>query len=29
VKTHFARFGDKLPPEFNRQMDAFEKRLGA
>jgi hypothetical protein len=29
VKTHFARYGDKLPPEFNRQMDAFEKRLGA
>jgi phosphoenolpyruvate carboxykinase (GTP) len=28
VKTHFARFGDKLPPEFPRQLDAFEKRLG-
>ena len=27
VKTHFARFGDKLPPEFSRQMDVFEKRL--
>ena len=28
VKTHFARFGDKLPPEFARQMESFEKRLG-
>jgi phosphoenolpyruvate carboxykinase (GTP) len=28
VKTHFARFGDKLPPEFVRQLDALEKRLG-
>jgi len=28
VRTHFARFGDKLPGEFNRQMDSFEKRLG-
>ena len=27
VKTHFARFGDKLPPEFSRQMNVFEKRL--
>ncbi len=28
VKGHFARFGDKLPAEFTRQMAAFEKRLG-
>jgi hypothetical protein len=28
VKTHFARFGDKLPSEFVRQMEALEKRLG-
>ena len=28
VRSHFARFGDKLPPEFNRQMKAFEQRLG-
>lgn len=28
VRNHFARFGEKLPPEFNQQMDAFEKRLG-
>jgi len=28
VKSHFARFGDKLPSEFVRQMASLEKRLG-
>jgi phosphoenolpyruvate carboxykinase (GTP) len=28
VKTHFARFGDKLPPEFVRKLSALEERLG-
>jgi phosphoenolpyruvate carboxykinase (GTP) len=27
VRTHFTRFGDKLPPEFNRLMEDFEARL--
>ncbi len=27
VRKHFARFGDKLPPEFSRQIDLFEARL--
>jgi phosphoenolpyruvate carboxykinase (GTP) len=27
VRKHFARFGDKLPPEFARQIDVFEARL--
>ncbi len=26
---HFARFGDKLPAELRRQLDALEERLGA
>jgi phosphoenolpyruvate carboxykinase (GTP) len=29
VRAHFARFGDKLPPEFAQMLDAFEKRLAA
>ncbi|HTJ65652.1 MAG TPA: phosphoenolpyruvate carboxykinase (GTP) [Alphaproteobacteria bacterium] len=28
VKIHFARFGDKLPPEFVRKLTALEERLG-
>jgi phosphoenolpyruvate carboxykinase (GTP) len=28
VRKHFARFGDKLPAAFSRQMAALEKRLG-
>jgi phosphoenolpyruvate carboxykinase (GTP) len=28
VRAHFARFGDKLPPEFGQQLTSFEKRLG-
>jgi GTP-dependent phosphoenolpyruvate carboxykinase len=27
VRGHFARFGDKLPPEFTRMLNAFEERL--
>ena len=27
VRGHFARFGDKLPAEFVRMLDAFEARL--
>jgi phosphoenolpyruvate carboxykinase (GTP) len=29
VRGHFARFGDKLPPEFTRMLDTFEARLAA
>ena len=28
VKKHFARFGEKLPPQFVQHMAALEKRLG-
>jgi GTP-dependent phosphoenolpyruvate carboxykinase len=28
VRTHIARFGEKLPVEFAQQMASFEKRLG-
>jgi phosphoenolpyruvate carboxykinase (GTP) len=28
VRNHFARFGDRLPPEFDRQMASLEQRLG-
>jgi hypothetical protein len=28
VQAHFDGFGKKLPKEFNRQMAAFEERLG-
>ncbi len=28
VRSHFTRFGDRLPPEFDRQMAALEQRLG-
>jgi phosphoenolpyruvate carboxykinase (GTP) len=27
VRGHFAKFGDKLPPEFARMLDVFEARL--
>jgi len=27
VRGHFANFGDKLPPEFNRQLDQLARRL--
>jgi phosphoenolpyruvate carboxykinase (GTP) len=27
VRGHFARFGDKLPPEFAEMLDRFEERL--
>ncbi len=26
-REHYARFGDKLPPELNKQLDALEQRL--
>jgi phosphoenolpyruvate carboxykinase (GTP) len=28
LKEHLAKFGDKLPPELSRQLDALEARLG-
>jgi phosphoenolpyruvate carboxykinase (GTP) len=28
VRNHFARFGEKLPPEFSQQLSSLEKRLG-
>jgi phosphoenolpyruvate carboxykinase (GTP) len=27
VRRHYARFGDELPPELHRQLDALERRL--
>jgi phosphoenolpyruvate carboxykinase (GTP) len=29
VKAHYAEFGDKLPPELQRQLEALERRLSA
>lgn len=26
-RTHYAQFGDKLPPELAKQLDALEERL--
>ena len=28
LKEHLARFGDKLPPQIARQLEALEARLG-
>ena len=27
IKSHFAKFGDRLPAEMARQLDALEQRL--
>jgi phosphoenolpyruvate carboxykinase (GTP) len=29
VQQHFAKFGDRLPPELREQLEALESRLGA
>jgi phosphoenolpyruvate carboxykinase (GTP) len=29
LREHFAMFGDKLPDELARQLEALEERLGA
>ena len=29
MREHFAQFGDKLPDELARQLDALEQRLNA
>lgn len=28
IKAHFAKFGERLPEELNKQLEAMEKRLG-
>jgi hypothetical protein len=28
VKEHYARFGDALPDQLRRQLEALEQRLG-
>jgi GTP-dependent phosphoenolpyruvate carboxykinase len=28
MKQHFAQFGDRLPDQIRRQMDALEEQLG-
>jgi phosphoenolpyruvate carboxykinase (GTP) len=29
IREHYARFGDKLPPELADQLSALKKRLGS
>ena len=29
LKEHFARFGDRLPAELNRQLETLERELNA